>query len=671
MTNIDLYQSASERLAAQADAVGRLAQDTGAFAAAFAAFESRDPDAFRWVLERLELIPHCELICEWIQIKLCALRCIEVCGPPIEDEPLLTLRQFAEAIVRLAENENQLRRLVDAVSCGDAHAYSHVLGELRLEAFCHFVCRWICSATYRRVCEVVCTPGSGLAVDPVADLRAAANVAQELLKDEKTLDSIAKGAETLDCTIVRRAIGESRFGPECEIICWMICVRHCVLSCRTLCRRPPVVVTGPLAIEEARNFALAARGLAAQPRVLFDLVSAVQAGDAEAYDNIVGRLALGPYCYQLCGWVCSLTCSEFCVCFCPAEPPLFTAVGHFSIDTDIDPSSGLTNKGLTGYPYPELIYHGGPNFAFGGALELNGYCPATSPAFPGVPMRYRFRFDKGGGPVTLIGTLMSVVSPGQRQLLWPKKLAGNIAGADVTVFQTVQVGPSPPPPNADPAKPPPGATWVDPGVHYITPDADGWVTVDPEVNGGVFSTLMGFNTQDPQVAPGKDPNPDVTAGQAVPAADQGAGTDMSIIFEATRTTAATVDYTNSLDKIHVNNWTETRQLNYKEFATGCCTPIDKTLSVEFTVDHEQMSAGAWSLGITSCSPSAPNDITPHVSSVGVTIDARGGWGTIVENTSTWQNCSYITTLVTRPGVTTGVYDRDAVSNWLTFAICSH
>jgi hypothetical protein len=57
--------------------------------------------------------------------------------------------------------------------------------------------------------------------------------------------------------------------------------------------------------------------------------------------------------------------------------------------------------------------------------------------------------------------------------------------------------------------------------------------------------------------------------------------------------------------------------------------------------------------------------------VGVTIDARGGWGTIVENTSTWQNCSYITTLVTRPGVTTGVYDRDAVSNWLTFAICSH
>ena len=38
------------RLAAQADAMRRLAHDPGAFAAAVAAFEFRDPDAFRWVL---------------------------------------------------------------------------------------------------------------------------------------------------------------------------------------------------------------------------------------------------------------------------------------------------------------------------------------------------------------------------------------------------------------------------------------------------------------------------------------------------------------------------------------------------------------------------------------------------------------------------------------------
>ena len=81
MTIVNLQQDAVAQLAAQADAVGGLAKDTGAFAAVFAAFESNDPNALGWVLQRLELLPRCELICQWIRIKRCVLRCVEVCGP--------------------------------------------------------------------------------------------------------------------------------------------------------------------------------------------------------------------------------------------------------------------------------------------------------------------------------------------------------------------------------------------------------------------------------------------------------------------------------------------------------------------------------------------------------------------------------------------------------------
>jgi hypothetical protein len=70
MSIVTLQQNAVSQLAAQADAVGGLAQDTGAFAAAVAAFESNDPDAFGWVLQRLEMGPQCELVCEWLRVKL-------------------------------------------------------------------------------------------------------------------------------------------------------------------------------------------------------------------------------------------------------------------------------------------------------------------------------------------------------------------------------------------------------------------------------------------------------------------------------------------------------------------------------------------------------------------------------------------------------------------------
>jgi hypothetical protein len=123
MSNVSSYEDAVNRLASQSDAVGRLAQDSGGFAAVVAAFESKDADAFRWVLERLEMLPYCELICEWVRIKMGVLRCIEVCGVPREGAPAPSLQDFARAVVRLASDEKQLRRVVDAVSCADREAY--------------------------------------------------------------------------------------------------------------------------------------------------------------------------------------------------------------------------------------------------------------------------------------------------------------------------------------------------------------------------------------------------------------------------------------------------------------------------------------------------------------------------------------------------------------------
>jgi hypothetical protein len=299
---------------------------------------------------------------------------------------------------------------------------------------------------------------------------------------------------------------------------------------------------------------------------------------------------------------------------------------------------------------------------------LGGFCPIDSPTAPGVQMKYRFLYDSGGGPKPITGNLVSPVKAGDRQILWPTMdLAGKATAVLAPIFQDVIIQSSPIPP--DPVPPTVGATWVGPAPHYIAPDpTTGWVAVDPNAVGGGFATLLGLDSA--QVVSGGVP-PDVPAG-TLPPATQKAGKDISITFEAARVTASTADFSNGLSKIHINNWVELIELNFAEFATGCCTPIDKILSVQFTVDHEEMDSGSWGLGITSCAlPPVGLNITPHLGDPGVTLTARGGSGTIVEDTSGWSNCSYTVTLGARAGLTTGLRDNEGRSKQLTFAICGH
>jgi hypothetical protein len=234
---------------------------------------------------------------------------------------------------------------------------------------------------------------------------------------------------------------------------------------------------------------------------------------------------------------------------------------------------------------------------------------------------------------------------------------------------------SPTPPLFTPSPTPPN--------HYIVPDANGWVEVDQNALDDAFDGwLMGFSSN--VAFPGGAPTPGVPAGTPVPTSNQNNGVNAAIIFQATRVSTiaavnggAAPDYTNQLDTIHINNWTEVNELNFAEFAAGCCTPIDKTLSVEFTVDHEQMGAGAWSLVIESCALAANIDLIdippppPPIAGVTFTAAGRGGAGTIVEHTGKWANCSYQVWLTTRPGLTTGLIDRADDPNLLTFAICGH
>ena len=268
------------------------------------------------------------------------------------------------------------------MTCGSAEEYHAVLAELDLQRFCHLLCRFVCAVIYRRVCEVVCTPGPVFLADAAADIRAAAKVLERAITHGKVLHALGEAVLDLDCLRVQSLIGEANLSTDCEIICLVFCVWRNVWVCLELCERPSPIISRAMAIEEARNFALATRALASQPRALGDLVNAVETRNAKAYGAIVDRYGLGEYCLQLCGWVSSIVCSEFCFCVCPAGlAPVFFKIGNIEYPTAVDctlpAGTGLTV--MSQQPY-----------AFFSNLRLNGVLPQT---LNGQPLEYTFQYS--------------------------------------------------------------------------------------------------------------------------------------------------------------------------------------------------------------------------------------------------------------------------------------
>jgi hypothetical protein len=390
------------------------------------------------------------------------------------------------------------------------------------------------------------------------------------------------------------------------------------------------------------------------------LIAAIDAGDGESYTSLVKKLGFERFCHQFCFWICRLWCRRFCwyVCPPPRPRPWFTHVGHFHIYGDINSANGLTNKSVLG--------HGGPNYGFFGCLELRGFCPEDSPDTPGVPMRYRFLFERTGSRTPLIGDLICPIHVGSRTIFWDV----NGTGLEET-FQTVMIAGSGATLDPTPTPPlPPGTPWGAPPPHVIVPDADGWITVDPNALGGGFSgALIGFNTSTP--LPDGEPLPAVDAGAQVPAANLKNGVDLAIVFEATRVGGPTSppDYTNTLGRIHVNNWREVALLDLLQFHSGGgtpCSPLSTDLDIEYTADHELMLS--WNIDISTAATIPPPLALPISGTSTRAGGANSVFGTHHEDISDWPTCSYTVVLTMRRALTTGLVDDDASHVPKTFCI---
>ncbi len=632
-----------------ASAIGRLAVDEDHFRALIDAFRASDGESFQRLIGERELTDHCELICRWICSKECVLTCLLLCGPPPEVLP--DPREFADVAVRITTDEELVERLANAIQERNPETFRALVTELKIERFCHLLCHWACSVRCRLICNLICPPVLEPRPGLVEELARSGAALKKLTANAAAFKSAEEAVRLNNCDTLAATIVDVGLIDECIFICEFFCTWRCLWICLRFCR-PFLTAEIDTSLKEAFEFAKVSARLAEQPEVLARFTRAFEAGDAEAWQVLVKQVQLERFCLQLCHWICFEVCELFCRCVCPSpfNNPLFTRVGDFAIYTDITPGTGLTNTGIYG--------HGGPSFGFFDCLKLVGFCPKTSPVFAGVPMRYRFLYEHPPGTkVPLVGNLLCQVVVGTRLIPW-----WNGFGFPFTA-QTILVKGSGATPPVTPAPGPavPGVPWPGPPPHVIVPDPNGWVQIDQSaLDGGFVGNLMGFVTT--QAFPGGDPAPGVAAGTGVPLGNQKNGIDAAIIFEATRVGGPTTppDFTNTLAKIHINNWSEVSLLNLLQFHTGGgtpCSPLSTDLDIEYTTDHELMAT--WNIHIATAAA-----LPPLVLPSG--IGPRGAAGTHHENITAWPSCSYAVQLTTRRSLTDGLVDDPDKTNQLTF-----
>jgi hypothetical protein len=629
----------------EARSIGQLAEDENAFREAYEGFRAGDVSRFQAVLKRLGL--RCSLICEWIRIKECIFVCLQLCGPPKPTDRSLNPRELAEAIVRITSDERLVRQLAETVEKRDHDSFQRIVEQFKLGNLCHFFCHWLCVVRYRLICHWLCSIEKIERPDFARELQSAGQALRQLLEHKDSFDQAVAASDAGDAEKLGAVIQAAQLISFCHLICEWFCSWRCTRVCLILCRQFPLEPVRD-EIREALAFAKAMQQLGQEPLQLERLSAAVGAGDAETYSASVKKLKLQRFCIQLCHWICFLRCRRFCIPVCP-DPfyhPWFTHVGDFDIYGDIG-ATGLTNKAQAG--------HGGPNYGFYNCMSLKGLCPKYDPANPGEPMAYRFLFQPAGAPnpTPITGGFVCEVLVGSRYTFWN---GDPFAKQSVRIRGTGTTSPTPPPFDGN----------LTPPDHFIVPDPQGWVTVDPMAfDGAFYGPLMGLASA--VAFPGGDPAPGVTAGTAVPVANQKNGVHSAIIFEATRVSkigSPPPDYTNQLGNIHINNWNEVNLIDLQEFlgpGATACSPLTNDLHILYTADHELMAA--WFIDmVTSASIPGPAPVFP--SGTG----PRGGSGSDFHDISTWPTCSYLIRLHTRRSLTTGLIDDVDKWNFKTFCI---
>jgi hypothetical protein len=207
------------------------------------AVNDRDPQAFRALVDELEVGPFCHLLCHWVCMVRCELVCRIVCPP---EPPLPGLPSLAAALT--ASGRAISRLLANKVALAEASAAAEIEDCVRLRAAvssvglvndqCELICRWVCAWRCIWVCLELCPrPEPGFAAPGLHEAFEFAQAAARLADSPAAVERLITAAAASPPAPApwREALDELKLLPYCIQLChWirvLVCHRFCVCVC--------------------------------------------------------------------------------------------------------------------------------------------------------------------------------------------------------------------------------------------------------------------------------------------------------------------------------------------------------------------------------------------------------------------------------------------------------
>lgn len=290
--------------------LARLQGDGRSLTAATDAFAKRDAATLRAILEPIG--PRCRLVCRWLLVFECrrqlTVLCRELRAEPFSPDELV---DFADRVGALAQDQDALVQLLDAVDEASPDRFDEIVRQYDLMPYCQLVVLWVCSIRYQLFCDLVCEHGP--VQDELAALRRSAEGLQKLggsghLADALELHANDKAEE------LQALLQELDLSLYCLILCRWLCLFGCLSRCWILCRD---LAQDPIHQNDLKRLVEGLSKLAADQRAVGALIEAHRDGDEGRFSEILEKYQLQPFCMIICFWLCWIWCGLFCRRLCP------------------------------------------------------------------------------------------------------------------------------------------------------------------------------------------------------------------------------------------------------------------------------------------------------------------------------------------------------------------
>lgn len=242
---------------------------------------------------------------------------------PVDERGLLSeLREGAEGIARLSENEESFRAAIDAFRALDGESLQALLERHGLLEYCRLICRWFCSKECVLLCLELCGPPRP-EDEEAPNIREFANVVARVTADEELVELLATAIQERDPDAWRELIEKQELQRFCHLLCHWACAVRCRLICEVVCGQLPQEQP-PHLIHELQAAGAAIGTLAADEKAFTAAVEAVRADNCELARGVLSDAGIGSFCGLVCEWFCSWRCVLVCLPLCrafPVEPP--------------------------------------------------------------------------------------------------------------------------------------------------------------------------------------------------------------------------------------------------------------------------------------------------------------------------------------------------------------